>query len=76
MARDCMTDEQVELEIIRLTDNEDVHLAQKELRIKNKRRAYAAQLKWLEKRGKELRAQGITAENMEEKLFGSVTEEI
>lgn len=69
MARNYLTDEQVELEILRLRDNDDVHLAQKEIRIKSKRRLYASQLKWLEKRGKELRAAGITTENIEEKLF-------
>lgn len=75
MARNCLTDEQVELEIMRLRDNDDVHLAQKEIRIKNRRRVYASQLKWLEKRGKELRAAGITTENMEEKLFGAALDE-
>ena len=32
-------------------------------------------LQYMEKRGKQLRAMGITRENMEEKLFGSAEEE-
>ena len=41
MSRDkFLTDEQVEIEIERLLNSEDVALAKKEIRIKDKRRQY------------------------------------
>lgn len=70
MAKDFLTDEQVELEIARLRDSEDVRLAKEETRIKYKRRQYMYQLRCMEKRGKQLKAEGITLENMESRLFG------
>lgn len=75
MAKDFLTDEQVEAEISRLLRSEAVQLAKKEIRIKYKRRQYMYQLRNMEKRGKQLKADGITAENMEEKLFGTVLED-
>ena len=72
MAKDFMTDEQVEIEITRLLRSDAVQLAKKEIRIKYKRRQYMYQLRNLEKRGKQLKSEGITPENMEEKLFGTV----
>ena len=76
MSRDkFLTDEQVEIEIERLLNSEDVALAKKEIRIKNKRRQYMYSLRTMEKRGKELSKQGITLENIEEKLFGGAIEE-
>ena len=72
MARDILTDEQVELEIDRLQHSEYVKLAQKETNIKIKRRKYMYTLRYFEKRGKELSAQGITMENIESRLFGEV----
>ena len=75
MRRENLTDEQVELEIARLRATEEVKLAEKEIRIKNKRRCYMAQLRYLEKRGAQLKAQGITSENIEATLFGEVIEE-
>lgn len=75
MARNSKTDAQVEMEIIRLRDSDDVRLAEKELRLKNRRRLYMAQLKWLEKRGKELRSQGITFDNIKEKMFSDLPED-
>lgn len=76
MRRENLTDEQVEMEIARLQDSQAVKLAQKETRIKMKRRQYMYQLRILEKRGKELETIGVTFENIEEKLFGaSVTDE-
>jgi hypothetical protein len=74
MAKDFLTDEQVELEIARLLNSEEVRLAKKETRIKLKRRQYMYQLRCMEKRGKQLKADGITLENMEEKLFGELEE--
>lgn len=70
MARDLFTDEQVELEIARLNASEEVQLARKEMRIKYKRRQYMYQLRNMEKRGEQLKQQGITLENMESVLFG------
>lgn len=70
MSREFLTDEQVEIEIERLLNSENVILAKKEIRIKNKRRQYMYSLRTMEKRGKELAKQGITLENIEEELFG------
>lgn len=75
MSRDkFLTDEQVEIEIERLLNSDDVALAKKEIRIKNKRRQYMYSLRTMEKRGKELSKQGITLENIEEELFGGAIE--
>ena len=70
MAKDFLTDEQVELEISRLLQSEAVLLAKKEIRIKYKRRQDRYQLRNMEKRGRQLKADGITLENIESKLFG------
>ena len=70
MARDWMTDEQVEMEIDRLLHSDAVQLAKKEIRIKYKRRQYMYQLRNMEKRGKQLKADGVTLDNIEVKLFG------
>ena len=76
MAKDFLTDEQVEYEIERLLQSEEVQLAKKEIRIKYKRRQYMYQLRNMEKRGKQLAEQGVTLENMESVLFGEVEDEI
>lgn len=68
MAKDIMTDESFKAEVERLKASENVKLAQKEIRIKNKRKAYLYQLRWLEKRGKQLAAQGYTTDNLEAML--------
>lgn len=75
MAKDWMTDEQVEMEIDRLLHSDAVQLAKKEIRIKYKRRQYMYQLRNMEKRGKQLKADGITLENIESKLFGEIPED-
>lgn len=62
--RDLLTDEQVEQEIARLTDSDDVRLARIEQRIKYRKRQYLYTLRSLEKRGKELRKDGYTAERL------------
>lgn len=62
MAREILTDEQVEAEIKRLLDSPLVKLAKKEQRIRYKRRQYLYQLRNYEKHGKELQAAGITME--------------
>lgn len=70
-----MTDEQVEMEIQNLRDSDNVKLAQREQRIKYKRRQYLYQLRYYEKRGKQLLNAGATLENLEEFLYGEVIEE-
>lgn len=70
MAREVLNDVEVEMEIIRLRSTDEVKLAEKELRIKNKRRTYMTQLRWLEKRGAQLKAMGVTSDNIESVLFG------
>lgn len=75
MRKENISDIEVEFEIERLRESDAVHLAQKELRIKNKRRLYMHQLRYLEKRGKVLLENGVTFENIEEALFGKPIEE-
>lgn len=70
-----MTDEQVGMEIQNLRDSDNVKLAQREQRIKYKRRQYLYQLRYYEKRGKQLAELGATLENLEEFLYGEVIEE-
>ena len=70
-----MTDEQVEMEIQNLRDSDNVKLAQREQRIKYKRRQYLYQLRYYEKRGKQLAELGATLENLEEFLYGEVIED-
>ena len=60
MAKEFLTDEQVEIEIARLLASEDVLLAKKEARIKLRRRQYMYSLRSMEKRGKQLRKDGVT----------------
>ena len=68
MARDVLTDETYKAEVERLKASDNVKLAQKEIRLKNKRRKYLYQLRWLEKHGKQLAAQGYTMDNIEAML--------
>ena len=60
MAKEVLTDEQVELEIERLTNSEAVRLARREQRIRYRRRQYLYQLRDLEKKGNALMEAGIT----------------
>ena len=55
-----LTDEQVESEIARLTKTDAVKLARREQRVKYRRRQVLYSLCVLEKRGKQLMAQGVT----------------
>lgn len=55
-----LTDEQVESEIARLTKTDAVKLALREQRVKYRRRQVLYSLRVLEKRGKQLMAQGVT----------------
>lgn len=68
MARILMTDEAYKAEVERLKASEHVKLAQREINLRNKRKKYLYQLRWLEKHGKELAAKGYTLENLEAML--------
>lgn len=72
MAKEILTDEQVEKEIKRLLSSDRVKLAKLETRIKYKRRQYMYQLRWMEKRGAELESLGYTSENIEEIMMGDI----
>lgn len=67
--KDFLSDAQVELEIERLLESEEVLLAKAEQRIKNRRRQYLYSLRTMEKRGRQLMADGITMENIVSRLF-------
>lgn len=65
MPREFLTEERVEQEIERLTNSEAVKLARREQRIKYRRRQQMYTLRALEKRGKQLMAQGVTMEALD-----------
>ena len=69
------TDEQVEAEIARLKESEFVKLARREQQIKYRRKQQMWSMQYLETRGKQLASEGITHENMEERLFGGSLED-
>ena len=66
MAREFMSDEMVEEEILRLQSSPLVKLARREEAIRNRRRQYMYTLRMYEKKGKALEAQGVTLEELEE----------
>ena len=66
MAKEVMTDEAVEEEILRLQTSPHVKLARREEAIRNRRRQYMYQLRMYEKKGLALEAQGITLDELEE----------
>lgn len=66
MAKEWLTDEQVEAEIARLKQSEYVKLARKEQRIRMKHRQTLYTLRNLEKKGKALAESGITLEMLDE----------
>jgi hypothetical protein len=70
MAKTELTDEQVELEIKRLTNSEEVKLARAEQRAKYQRRQYMYQLRAMHKRGAYLMSQGIEEDNILTCLYG------
>lgn len=75
MARAKFTpDDLIDAEIERLTKSEAVKLAQKEQRLKNRKRKYLADLRWLEKRGIQLMKDGWTSDTLE-LLFKDIPEE-
>jgi hypothetical protein len=66
MAKEFISDEMVEEEILRLQSSPLVKLARREEAIRNRRRQYMYTLRMSEKKGKALEAQGITLEELEE----------
>ena len=75
MAREFLTDEAVEEEILRLQNSPLVKLARREEAIRNRKRQYMYQLRMYEKKGKQLEAQGITMEELEEMAGGIYEDE-
>ena len=71
MAKEWLTDQEVEMEIEALKTSPMVQLARKEQRLKYKRRQSLYLLRNLEKRGCQLADKGITMDNIEMMLFGS-----
>lgn len=65
MGRKVTPAELVDAEIERLKNTDAVKLAKKERSLQMKRRKYLADLRWLEKRGKQLMADGWTADTLE-----------
>lgn len=63
--RKVTPDELVEAEIARLQSSPDVKLAKKEQNLIYRRKQYMWNLQNLEKRGKQLRAEGRTVESLE-----------
>lgn len=67
-------EELIDAEIERLKQTDEVKLAQKYQRLLNRKRKYMADLRWLEKRGKQLMAEGWTIDTIE-LLFKDIPEE-
>lgn len=74
MSRKITPEELVDAEIERLKKTDAVKLAQKEQRLLNRKRKYLADLRWLEKRGKALMADGWTLDTLE-LLFKDIPDE-
>ena len=67
-------EELIDAEIERLKQTDEVKLAQKYQRLMNRKRKYMADLRWLEKRDKQLMAEGWTIDTIE-LLFKDIPEE-
>ena len=76
MAKDWLSDQEVEAEIESLRTSPMVQLARREQALKYKRRQSLYQLRNLEKRGLKLAEQGITMDNIELMLFGADDDEV
>lgn len=74
MSRKITPEELVDAEIERLKKTDAVKLAQKEQRLLYRKRKYLSDLRWLEKRGKALMADGWTLDTLE-LLFRDIPEE-
>ena len=73
MARKITPEELIDAEIERLRKSDAVKLAQKEQRLIHRKRKYLSDLRWLEKRGKALMAEGWTLDTLE-LLFRDIPE--
>lgn len=69
MAKEKLSDEQVELEIQRLQASEDVKLANRYERVIKRRRKYLYWLRQREKQGKALKELGITMEKLRDEEY-------
>ena len=67
-------EELIDAEIERLKKTDEVKLAQKYQRLLNRKRKYMADLRWLEKRGKQLMNEGWTLDTIE-LLFQDIPDE-
>ena len=67
-------EELIDAEIERLKQTDEVKLAQKYQRLLNRKRKYMADLRWLEKRGKQLMNEGWTLDTIE-LLFKDIPDE-
>lgn len=76
MAKEHLTDEQVETEIAMLLESPNVKLARKDEYVRNRRRQYLYSLRCYEKKGKELAKMGITMRLLESMLKGCDDNEI
>ena len=65
MARNFTPDELVHSEIERLRKTDEVKLAEKEQRLRDRERKYLAQLRWEFKRGKKLMDEGWTLDTID-----------
>lgn len=66
MKHEHLTDAQVDSEIARLRESPYVKLAEKEQRIRMRRKKYMYQLRWLDKRGRQLAEAGSTMDSLDE----------
>lgn len=73
--RERLTMEQVEEEIKRLNNSPYVRLARQEQREKYRKEQYMYQLRWLEKRGMQLQAEGHDPDFADEDLIDPEYEE-
>lgn len=69
--REIMSMEDIENEIARLLNSEAVKLAKKESQVRNRRRNYMYTLRCMERRGRQLMAEGVTINDLEELIHGS-----
>lgn len=74
MPRKITPDELVDAEIERLRNTDEVKLAEKEIRLRNRRQKYLSDLRWRYKRGKKLMQEGWTLDTLE-LLFKDIPEE-
>ena len=74
MSRKITPEELVDAEIERLKKTDAVKLAEKEQRLLYRKRKYLAQLRWLERRGKALQAEGWTLDTLD-LLFKDIPDE-